>query len=393
MRHTLNRLKVDGRFEKQGCDKKVRKEFCRTIRWANFPTMHPQTLAIRNSHMPDLNAGAVVPPIYLSTTFEREADGTFPHGLVYSRTNNPNREALERSIAVLDNAALALAFASGQAAAMTLFQALRPGDHVVIAQDTYHGTPALLEQVFHPWGLTYTRVDMTDLEAVRQSMHENPRLAVANLAHAAGALCVCDNTWATPILQRPLELGCDIVLYSTTKYYGGHSDVLGGALVFKEASELALRVGQYQGLGGAVPSPFECWLVLRGIKTLATRIQTQSESARQVAQALVGHPAVEAVHYPGLESHPGHAIARQQMTQFGAMLSVQIKGGLDDALRVTGKVQLFTRATSLGGVESLIEHRASVEGPTTTTPPNLLRISIGLEHPDDLIADLQQALA
>jgi len=372
--------------------------------------MHPETLAIRSNHFNDQNAGAVTPPIYLSTTFERSADGSYPHGYVYTRTDNPNRQMIEQSIAQLEGAGLAFAFSSGQAAVVTLLMALRPGDHVVLAQDTYHGTPALLEEVFHPWGLTYTRVDMSNLEVVKKSIHDNTRLvwletpsnpllkitdikAVAELAHAGGALCVCDNTWATPILQRPLELGCDLVMHSTTKYFGGHSDVLGGALVFKEEHEIAHRVRRLQALGGAVPSPFDCWLISRGIKTLATRIRTQSASAGLIAQFLATHPAVEAVHYPGLESHPGHPIARHQMSLFGAMLSVQVKGGPEEALAVTGRVQLFIPATSLGGVESLIEHRASVEGPSSTTPPNLLRISIGLEHPDDLIADLAQALA
>ena len=371
--------------------------------------MHPETLAIYQSRMADANAGAVVPPISLSTTFEREADGSFPHGHIYSRTSNPNRDLLETALAHLEGGFAGLAFSSGQAATMTLLLALRPGDHVILGDDAYHGTPALLEELFHPWGLTYTRVDFTDLEAIRSSIHENTSLiwietpsnpllkiadiqAIADLAHQSGAWCACDNTWATPILQRPLDLGCDVVMHSTTKYIGGHSDVLSGALVFKEDGDFYQRVRRYQTLGGAVAAPFDCWMLLRGIKTLTTRVKAQSATALQLAQFLHQHPAVEAVHYPGLESHPGHVIAQKQMTLFGAMLSVQIKGGSDAAMMVAGRVQLFTRATSLGGIESLIEHRASVEGPNTTTPPNLLRISVGLEHADDLIADLEQAL-
>lgn len=371
--------------------------------------MHPETLAIYQNRLADANAGAVTPPISLSTTFERNPDGSFPHGHVYARTSNPNRDALETALAQLEGGFAGLAFSSGQAATMTLLLALRPGDHVIIGDDAYHGTPALLEELFHPWGLTYTRVDFTNLEAIRSTIHENTRLiwietpsnpllkmadiqAIAEMAHEAGAWCACDNTWATPILQRPLDLGCDVVMHSTTKYIGGHSDVLSGALVFREDGEFYQRVRRYQLIGGAVAAPFDCWLLLRGIKTLTTRIKAQSATAVAVAEFLSRHPAVEAVHYPGLESHPGFAIAQKQMSLFGAMLSVQIKDGAEAAVRVAGQVQIFTRATSLGGIESLIEHRASVEGPNTTTPQNLLRISIGLEHADDLIADLEQAL-
>ena len=371
--------------------------------------MQPETLAIYQSRMADANAGAVVPPLFLSTTFERDADGSFPHGHIYGRASNPNRDALEATLAHLEGGFAGLAFSSGQAATMTLLLALRPGDHVVIGDDAYYGTPSLLEELFHPWGLTYTRTDFTNLDDVRASIHENTRLiwietpsnpllkiadiqAIAALAHQAGAWCVCDNTWATPILQRPLDLGCDVVMHSTSKYIGGHSDVLSGALIFKEDGDFYQRVRRLQTLGGAIAAPFDCWMLSRGIKTLTTRVRAQSATALQLAQFLSQHPAVEAVHYPGLESHPGHAIAQKQMSLFGAMLSVQIRGEADAAIAFAGRLQLITRATSLGGVESLIEHRASVEGPNTTTPPNLLRISVGLEHVDDLIDDLKQAL-
>ncbi len=372
--------------------------------------MHFDTLALRATHQPDPTTGAVVSPIHLSTTFERNEAYELPGPYLYSRANNPNRNALEQALALLEGGSTALAFGSGQAAAMTLFQALRPGDHVIVASDAYYGTPALLEQVFLPWGLTYTPVDLTNLDALRGAIQPNTRvvwaetpsnpmlaitdlLTVSRLAHDAGAICVCDNTWATPALQRPLDLNCDVVMHSTTKYMSGHSDVLGGALVFRKNDELATRVRLLQSLAGAVPAPFDCWLVMRGLKTLGVRMRAQMATAQRVAEFLAGHPGVEQVHYPGLASHPNRAIVQQQMNGPGAMLSVQVQGGATEALAFVGKLTLFTRATSLGGVESLIEHRASVEGPTSSTPPNLLRISIGLEHADDLILDLKQALA
>ena len=371
--------------------------------------MHFDTLALRAAHQPDSVTGAVAPPIHLSTTFERNEANELPGDFLYARPNNPTREGLERALAVLEGGSVGMAFGSGQAATMTLFQALRPGDHVLLSTDAYYGTPALLEQVFHPWGLTYTRVDMTDLDAVESSLHENTRvvwcetpsnpmlaitdlLTVSRLAHEAGAICVCDNTWATPVLQRPLDLNCDVVMHSTTKYISGHSDVLGGALIFGRNDAFAGRVRALQALSGAVPSPFDCWLVSRGIKTLGLRVRAQMATAQAVADFLDNHPAVEQVHFPGLANHPDRALIQQQMNGPGAMLSVRVRGGASEALRFIGKLQLFTRATSLGGVESLIEHRASVEGPTSVTPQNLLRVSIGLEHADDLIADLAQAL-
>jgi cystathionine gamma-synthase len=371
--------------------------------------MHFDTLALRATHQADPATGAVVSPIHLSTTFARNEANELPADYVYSRPNNPTREALEKALATLEGGAVGMAFGSGQAATMTLFQALRPGDHVLLSTDAYYGTPALLEQVFHPWGLTYSRVDMSNLDAVQQSIHENTRviwcetpsnpllqitdlLSISRLAHEAGALCVCDNTWATPVLQRPLELNCDVVMHSTTKYLAGHSDVLGGALIFKHNDEFAQRVRNLQSLSGAVQAPFDAWLISRGIKTLGVRVRAQMATAQTVAEFLDGHPAVEQVHYPGLNNHPDKALIHQQMNGPGAMLSVRVKGGATEALQFVGKLKLFTRATSLGGVESLIEHRASVEGPTTATPQNLLRMSIGLEHAEDLIGDLAQAL-
>ncbi len=371
--------------------------------------MNFDTLALRATHQPDSVTGSVVPPLYLSTTYARNEANALPADFLYTRPNNPTREALEKALALLEGGVTGMAFGSGQAATMTLFQALAPGDHVLLSTDAYYGTPALLEQVFHPWGLTYTRVDMRDLDAVKASIHENTRivwcetpsnpllqitdlLLVSQMAHEVGAICVCDNTWATPVLQRPLDLNCDVVMHSTTKYLSGHSDVLGGALIFKQDNEFTQRVRLLQGLSGAVPSPFDCWLVSRGIKTLGVRVRAQSLTAQTIANFLADHPAVEKVHYPGLPTHPGYALVQQQMNGPGAMLSVQVKGGAEEAIRFIGKLSLFTRATSLGGVESLIEHRASSEGPNSTTPQNLLRLSVGLEHAEDLLDDLAQAL-
>jgi cystathionine gamma-synthase len=292
---------------------------------------------------------------------------------------------------------------------MSIFQALRPGDHVVAPDDAYHGVTRLLRDIMAPWGLEYTRVDMRDPQNVAAALRPNTRLvwietpsnpllkiadiaAIADIAHQAGASCAVDNTWATPVQQRPLDLGADMVMHATTKYIGGHSDVLGGAVVFRENDAFAERVRFLQINGGAVPSPFDCWLTLRGIQTLTYRVRAHAASAMQVARFLATHPRIERVHYPGLETHPGHAVATRQMRGFGGMISIEIQGGEAEAVAVAARVRIITRATSLGGVESLIEHRASVEGPESVTPPNLLRISVGLEHPDDLIADLAQAL-
>jgi cystathionine gamma-synthase len=274
----------------------------------------------------------------------------------------------------------------------------------------YHGTARLLRQVFAPWGLETTFVDMTDLAQVQAAVcpatrliwvetPSNPLLKVTDIAgvvaiaRAAGAICVCDNTWATPVLQRPLDFGADLSMQATTKYLGGHGDVLGGVVVSRLDDAYFRRLKQLQSDGGAVPSPFECWLTLRGIRTLPYRMRGHADNARKVADFLRAHPRVETVHYPGLAEHPGHTIAARQMTAFGGMLSVQVRGGQAAAFAVAAHVRLFTRATSLGAPESLIEHRASIEGPETRTPANLLRLSIGLEHVDDLIADLAQALA
>lgn len=369
--------------------------------------MHDETRAIHAGHSTDAASGAVIPPITLSTTFERAADGSYPHEHVYTRDTNPNRTALEANVCGLEGGFAAAAFASGSAAAMTMLQALVPGDHVLAPEDFYYGIRQIMQEIFIPWGLQVDFVDMTNASAVQNAVRENTRLIfvespsnpmlkiadlrrLAEIAHDAGALFAVDNTIATPISQRPLELGADFVIHSTTKYLGGHSDILGGIIVSREDNDLWGKIVFLQKTGGAVPSPFDCWLALRGIQTLPYRVPAHCRSALAVAQFLENHPAVERVHYPGLASNAGHAVAARQMSGFGGVLSFQVKGG--QAMAVAARVKLFIRATSFGGTHSLIEHRASVEAPGTKTPANLLRCSIGLEHPDDLIADLQQAL-
>ena len=371
--------------------------------------MRIETLAVHAGREIDPDTGAVTPPIHLSTTFERGADGEYPRGYIYARTGSPNRRSLERCIRELEGGVAAAAFSSGSAATAAVFQSLAPGDHVIAPQDAYHGTTSLLREVFDRWGLERTFVDMTDLAGVREALRPNTRLIwvetpsnpllritdisqVSAIAHEAKALCACDNTWATPILQRPLDMGADLVVHSTTKYLGGHGDVVGGIVITRSEDGFFSRVRQVQTTYGAVPSSFDCWLLLRSIRTLHLRIRAQSENAMKVATFLSRHPKVEAVHYPGLEGHPGRNIAARQMEPFGGMVSFQPKGGQDAAMGVAARVKIFTRATSLGSAESLIEHRASIEGPGTRTPDDLLRLSIGLEHADDLIEDLAQAL-
>ena len=371
--------------------------------------MRFETVAAQAAHSVDSATGAVAPPIYLSTTFERDPDGEFSRGFVYSRANNPNRQALEECLSLLEGGASAAAFSSGSAATAAVFHSLAPGDHVVAPHDCYHGTSQLLRDVFAPWGLEATYVDMTDPAQVREALRPNTRLIwvetpsnpllkitdvaqICEMAAEAEAMCVCDNTWASPMLQRPLELGADLVVHSTTKYLGGHEDVLGGVVIGREDSDFCRRVRLVQTTYGAAPSPFDCWLVLRGVRTLHLRMPAHSANAMRVAQFLQDSPRVEAVHYPGLPDHPGHAIAARQMSDYGGMVSFQVVGGEAEAMRVAAKVQVFTRATSLGGTQSLIEHRASIEGPNTRTPDNLLRVSVGLENVADLLEDLSQAL-
>jgi cystathionine gamma-synthase len=370
--------------------------------------MKIETLAVHAGHAIDPATGAIAAPIYLSTTFERDVEGAYPRGFMYVRNNNPNREALERGIGAIEGGTIAVAFASGTGATMSILQALAPGDHVLAHVDAYYGTSRLIREIFLRWGLEADFVDMSDLAAVKKALKRNTKLAwaetpsnpllkvvdlaaVAEIMHETGAVLVCDNTWA-PVLQRPFDLGADLILHSTTKYFGGHCDVMGGIIVAKTDNNFSQRIRSIQYEGGAVPSPFDCWLILRGMRTLPWRMQAHSDNARKVAEFLTGHPKVARVHYPGLPSHPGHEIAARQMSMFGGMLSLEVKDGRNAAMAVAAKTKIFIRATSLGGVESLIEHRASIEGPGTTSPEGLLRLSIGLENADDLIEDLDQAL-
>lgn len=370
--------------------------------------MKIETRAVHIGRKPEAGTRDVTPAIHLSTTFQKADDGSLPGGFLYSRTDNPNRAAMEEALASLEEGPAALAFSSGNAATLALLHALKPGDHVIAGEDAFYGTIILLNSL-GAWGLKHTLVDMQDLSAVQRAVTPATRLiwvetpsnpllhvtdisAIAAIAQKANALLACDNTWATPLLQLPLKLGADVAMHSVTKYLSGHSDVLSGALIFKDSGPLFEKVRSIQRDGGSVPSPFECWLTLRGLQTFPYRVRAQSHSAQQIAEFLAAQPKIESVHYPGLPSHSGHKVAKAQMTGFGGMLSIQVKGGQKEAFKLAAGVKLFTHATSLGGPHSLIEHRASVEGAATRSPVNLLRLSIGLEHPDDLIADLEQAL-
>ena len=368
-----------------------------------------ETLAVHAGHSVDASTGAVTEAIHLSTTFERDADGGYSRGYLYSRNDNPNRNALEVALAALESGADSAAFSSGLAAVTAIFQGLTPGDHVIAPVDIYHGTANVLKHLFVKWQVSASFIDMKNLDTVRAALTpqtkilwietpSNPLLqcvdiaAIANVAHAHGARAIADNTFASPVLQQPLALGCDMVMHATTKYLGGRSDVLGGAVVTRLDDDHFAQLRTAQLFGGAVPSPFDCWLVMRSLPTLPYRMQAHCANAGKVAEFLTQHDKVDVVHYPGLQSNPFHALAARQMSGFGGMLSFEVKGGKDAAMALAANVEIFTRATSLGGVESLIEHRASIEGVESKTPQGLLRVSVGLENADDLIDDLAQAL-
>ena len=370
--------------------------------------MRLETLAIHAGAGPDAATGAVVPPIHLATTFQHGPAGERIAGYEYQREGNPTQDRLEAALATLEDGEAALAFASGMAAITALLESLPNGSSVLIPDDCYSGLRFLAQEFLPERGIAATMIDMADLDAMQAAAAgvaliwaetpSNPRMkvcdiaALAQIAHDAGAMLVCDNTFATPMLQQPLALGADAVMHSTTKYFGGHSDVLGGALVFARRDDHLARVAHRRHLTGAVLAPFSAWLTLRGFRSLPARMAMHCSNARKLAQFLSTHPAVERVNYPGLASHPGHAIAAKQMRDFGGMLSIELRGGRDAALMAARKLRVFTNATSLGGCESLVEHRASVEGAKPFSPQNLLRISVGLEHADDLIADFGQAL-
>jgi cystathionine gamma-synthase len=371
---------------------------------------HIETLAIHAGRGIDPATGAVIAPIHLSTTFERDADGQYSRGFCYSRTENPNRQQLEACLAALEGGSEALAFSSGLAALASLIYGLKPGDHIVAPDDVYHGFRKLFDKVFEQWGIELSYADFSSPEKVQAALRPRTRLiwaetpsnpllkitdlaAIAEIAREAGAVSVCDSTFATPILQQPFDFGIDLVVHSLTKYIAGHSDVLGGAVIAREATPFFEHARKSQFFAGAVLSPFDCWLTLRGIETLPYRVRAQSASALKIATWLLSHAQVEAVFYPGLPGHDGHATAARQMSHFGGMLSFLVRGGKEQAMQVAANVHTFIRATSLGGTHSLIEHRASIEGPQSTTPPNLLRLSIGLENSEDLIEDLDESLA
>lgn len=373
-----------------------------------------ETRAIRAGQDFDPSTGAVVPPIYQTSTFVQDGIGGFRGGYEYARGGNPTRSSLEQLLANLEGGAHGLSFASGLAAEDTLLRAiLKPGDHVVMGNDVYGGTHRLVNRVFVPWGVGLDTVEMTDLDAVRAALTPQTRVlwletpsnplmkisdieALAALGHEAGVLVVVDNTFASPYLQNPLALGADVVTHSTTKYLGGHSDVLGGAVVLND-DELAEKVRFLQFAVGPVSGPMDAWLTVRGIKTLAVRVERHSANALTIAQALVGHPALDRVYYPGLPEHPGHDVAAKQMRAFGGMISVGLKGGAAAARRFAESTQLFQLAESLGGVESLIGYpsemtHASVRGTALEVPDNIVRLSVGIEGADDLVADVLAAL-
>ena len=368
------------------------------------------TLCVHAAHSPDTAVGAIAEPIYLSTTFERDADGAYPRGYRYSREGTPNRTALESCVAELEGGIGAVAFASGLAANMAVLELLGAGERLVAQREAYYGSVKQFVDVSRQRGAALELVDSRDPAAIKAAAAgrsrllwletpTNPLLNITDLeravaiGHAAGALVVCDNTFATPVCQRPFRFGADLVVHSATKYLGGHSDVLSGVVVVREDQALLERLRAWQRTAGAPLAPFDSWLLRRSIATLALRVRAQCHGALKVAEFLAAHPAVERVFYPGLASHPAHELAAAQMPGgFGAVLSVCIAGGADAALRTASRTRLFTRATSLGGVESLIEHRASIEGPGSRTPQNLLRLSVCIEEPEDLVGDLAQAL-
>ncbi|WP_345955648.1 aminotransferase class V-fold PLP-dependent enzyme [Mucilaginibacter sp. PAMB04168] len=370
--------------------------------------MKIETLAIHAANHTDTATSAVIQPIVLATTFERDADGGYSKGYSYSRAGNPNRNALETVLARLEGGADAAAFSSGNAAGMAVFQSLKPGTHIIAPSDMYHGLRNQLKELFEGI-LTFDFIDLNDEALLRSTINadtglvwietpSNPLLKITDvkkviaIAHERDIKVACDNTFASPLGQQPLTLGADLVMHSTTKYLGGHSDLTGGALITAQTGAWWQRILQVQQMGGAIPSPSDCYWLTRSIKTLPYRMRGHTHNAQLLAQFLEQHPQVEQVLYPGLPSHPQHELAKSQMLSFGGMLSFMVKGGQEAAEKVLSHTKLFTSATSLGGVESLIERRAAIEGPDTKTPQNLLRVSVGLEHIDDLIEDMQAAL-
>ena len=371
--------------------------------------MHIETKAIHAGMDVHNDSKAIVPAIHTSTVFEHSKKGHREGDLNYTRHSNPNRLQLEALLAGLEGGQACAAFSSGVAAATGVFQSLSPGDHILMPSDVYAGNRSLLEKIMQPWGLEVDYIDMTEPPKVGGAIKENTRLiwietpsnpmmnitdieAVCKLAKEKNILTCVDNTWPTPINQLPLELGADLVLHSTTKYFGGHSDILGGAVIAKSANGIFERIREVQQLGGGVPSPRDCWMLCRSTRTLPYRMRGHNEHAMHLAKFLQNHPKVEKVFYPGLATHAGHEVAKKQMSGFGGMISLLVSGGADEALSIVAGSRLIKRATSLGGVETTWEHRRSSEGEGSQTPENLIRISVGLEHPDDLMEDLERAM-
>lgn len=363
-----------------------------------------ETISIHEGNKKDEDSKAVVQPIVLSTTFERAEDGGYPSGYMYIRKDNPNRKSLENVMAKLEGGKVSCAFATGNTAAMSVFQCLPAGSHIICPDDMYYGIRSQLKTLFKDI-LEVDFIDLSDLDLLQKTIKKNTRLIwvespsnpllklvdikkLAAISKNNEIKLAVDNTFATPYGQLPISLGADIVMHSTTKFLNGHGDVCGGIIILKEEDDFYEQLKTVQVVGGAVPSPFDCYLVTRGIKTLAYRMKGHAENAMKLAGFLEAHPAVESVYYPGLPSHPQHQLAKEQMNSFGGMLSFCLKNGESAAHKFVNGVKVFTQATSLGGVESLVEHRYSTEGPDSTTPKNLVRISVGLENIDDLINDI-----
>lgn len=371
---------------------------------------HIETIAVHGADNHSTSGSDVIQPIHLSTTFARKPDGTL-NDHVYSRISNPNRLTVENKIAALEEAATAIAFSSGLAAVNALFEnILEPGAHVIIPDDCYHGTRYLMQKFFTRWQVSFSETDMTVVENIEKLIKPNTRLiwmetpsnpqlkiadikAIVVLAAKHHITTACDNTFATSILQKPLQLGVDYVMHSSTKFFSGHSDILGGVVCTNHSNETANDIREYQATAGAVPSPFDCWLLNRSLATFPMRLAAQCQSAVMIAAFFESHPNIEKVFYPGLALHPNHEVAKRQMTNgFGSIISVLVRGGLQETLAVAGRLNVFKHATSLGGVESLVEHRRSAEGQHPVSPENLLRISIGIENVEDLIEDFSAAL-
>jgi len=371
--------------------------------------LHLSTIAVHTGQTQN-SLGDITSPIHLSTTYERKEDGSF-NDYSYTRGGNPNRDAVENKIAAIEGAETAIAFSSGLAALNALFEnILEPGSHIILPDDCYHGTRLLVDQFFKRWKISFDEADMTDTNNIKRLLKNNTKLilietpsnpqlkitdiiAVAKLAREHNVVTACDNTFATPLLQQPLEMGIDFIMYSSTKFFSGHSDILGGIITTNHNSVLSNRIREYQKTAGAVPSPFDCWLLNRSLSTLPLRFPVQCNNAAILATYLSSHPEIEKVYYPGLPSHTNHLIAKQQMKNgFGSIVSVLIKGDKQAALHFASRLSIFKHATSLGGVESLVEHRRSAEGNHMISPDNLIRLSVGIEDVEDLKDDLMYAL-